>query len=208
MVGLVALVFGLWKNYTIAKSSGFIPVPTHLTSVPWLVAGNIFLPLLNLIPEEPRSQWMPYGRPRRSVDDLESLLIVTCLLLLTRIWHSGHRLFAITGTDTLISISPGRNTLFTCDPRLITQLLWDPTFGKPTAMLGLLNLFGPTMAGTVESENILYRRITAPYFNHTTKNHVFQQSVKARSSFIDVVGQASSIDTRLRPMLSNWRFIF
>ncbi len=141
--GLVALAFRLWKNYSIAKLSGFkcVLLPTHLTSVPWLVAGSIFLPLLNLLPEGRNSQWMPYSRPWCSVNDLESLLIVTSLLLLDRIWHSGHQPFAIKGADTLIAVSPSQNTLFTCDPKLITQLLRDPAFGKPTAMLGLLNLF-------------------------------------------------------------------
>ncbi|KAI3339394.1 hypothetical protein F4824DRAFT_508178 [Ustulina deusta] len=184
--GLVALAFRLWKNYSIAKLSGFkcVLLPTHLTSVPWLVAGSIFLPLLNLLPEGRNSQWMP-------------------LLLLDRIWHSGHQPFAIKGADTLIAVSPSQNTLFTCDPKLITQLLRDPAFGKPTAMLGLLNLFGPTMTGTDGPENRLYRKITAPYFNHTTMDHVFQQSVEATSSFMEVVAsQTASIDTQLRPMLS------
>ncbi|KAI1172267.1 cytochrome P450 [Nemania sp. FL0916] len=184
--GLVVLVAGLKKNYSIAKSSGFkcVLLPTHMTSVPWLVAGSVFLPLLDLLPGERKSQWMP-------------------LLLLDHIWHSGHKPFAITGADTLIAVAPSQNTLFTCDPKLITQLLRDPAFGKPTAMLDLLNLFGPTMTGTDGPETRLYRKVTAPYFNNTTMESVFRESVEATSSFIEVVtSQFSLLDTELRPMLS------
>ncbi|KAI0537505.1 cytochrome P450 [Xylaria digitata] len=124
------------------------------------------------------------------------------LLLLDRNWHSGHRPFAITGADTLISVSPSQSTPLTCDPKLITQLLRDPAFGKPTAMLGLLNLFGPTMTGTDGPENRLYRKVTAPYFNHTTMDYVFRESVESTSSFMVVTSRMSSIDTQLRPMLS------
>ncbi|KAI1305465.1 cytochrome P450 [Xylaria venustula] len=183
---IIVLVVGLRKNYIVAKSSGFkcVLLPTHMTSVPWLVAGSVFLPLLDLLPGERKSQWMP-------------------LLLLDRIWHSGYKPFAITGADTLIAVAPSQNILFTCDPKLITQLLRDPAFGKPTAMLGLLNLFGPTMTGTDGPENRLYRKVTAPYFNHTTMESVFRESVEETSSFVEVVtGQVSALDTELRPMLS------
>ncbi|KAI0472505.1 cytochrome P450 [Xylaria cf. heliscus] len=181
-----SLVLGLRKNHGIATSSGFkcVLLPTHITSVPWLVAGSIFLPLLDLLPEERRAQWMP-------------------LLLLDRIWHSGYRPFAISGADTIMAVAPSQNILFTCDPKLITQLLRNPAFGKPTALLGLLNLFGPTMTGTDGPENKLYRKVVAPYFNQTTMDRVFRESLDATSSLIQVLAEhAGPVDDQLRPMLS------
>lgn len=134
---------------------------------------------------------------------LVALLTVSRLLLLDRIWHSGHRPFAISGADTIMAVAPSQNILFTCDPKLITQLLRNPAFGKPTALLGLLNLFGPTMTGTDGPENKLYRKVVAPYFNQTTMDYVFRESLDATSSLLQVIGEhAGPIDTQLRPMLS------
>ncbi|KAI1115513.1 hypothetical protein F5Y14DRAFT_131207 [Nemania sp. NC0429] len=86
---LFFLALGLKRNRAIAASSGFkcVLLPTHLTSVPWLIAGSIFLPLLELLPDERKAQWM-------------------LLLLLDRIWHSGHRPFAISGADTIMAVAP------------------------------------------------------------------------------------------------------
>ena len=118
-------------------------------------------------------------------------------------WHTGHKPFAVTGADTLIAVSPTQNILFTCDPKLVTQLLRNPAFGKPTALLGLLNVFGPTMTGTDGVENKLYRKVTAPYFHQSTMGRVFRESVSATESFIQVVaGVQTPIENQLRPMLS------
>lgn len=102
-----------------------------------------------------------------------------------------------------MAVSPGQNILFTCDPKLITQLLRDPAFGKPTALLGLLNLFGPTMTGTDGPEAKLYRKIVSPYFSNPTMEVVFRESLEATESFMKIVaGQTAPVDTQLRPMLS------
>lgn len=118
-------------------------------------------------------------------------------------WHAGHKPFAVTGADTLVAVSPTQNVLFTCDPRLITQLLRDPAFGKPTALLGLLNIFGPTITGTDGPETKVYRKVVAPYFNQTTMSQVFRESLDATEAFVRVAaGQGALLDTELRPMLS------
>jgi cytochrome P450 len=118
-------------------------------------------------------------------------------------WHAGHKPFAVTGADTLMAVSPTQNVLFTCDPKLITQILRDPAFGKPTALLGLLNIFGSTITGTDGPETKLYRKIVAPYFNQATMERVFEESIEATGSLMQILaGQNTPIDTKLRPMLS------
>jgi cytochrome P450 len=118
-------------------------------------------------------------------------------------WHAGHKPFAVTGADTLMAVSPTQNVMFTCDPKLITQLLREPAFGKPTALLGLLNVFGPTVTGTDGPEAKIYRKVVAPFFNQATMGRVFRESVEATGSLVQVVaGQSTSIDTELRLMLS------
>lgn len=58
---MLLLVFNLINNHTVAKSSGFkcIILPTHLTSIPWLISGALFRPLLDLLPEPVKDQWIP-----------------------------------------------------------------------------------------------------------------------------------------------------
>jgi hypothetical protein len=59
---LVVLGFGLRRNWAAAKSSGFkiVVLPTHIMSVPWLISGKLFLPLLQLLPGRHREQWIPF----------------------------------------------------------------------------------------------------------------------------------------------------
>ena len=102
-----------------------------------------------------------------------------------------------------MAVSPSRNVLFTCDPKLITQLLRNPAFAKLTDLMALLNLFGPTMTGTEGPETLLYRKIIAPFFHDSTMDRVFRDSVDATESFSQLVSsQKSPVDSQLRPMLS------
>lgn len=70
---------------------------------------------------------------------LVALLTLSRLLLLDRICHSGHRPFALSGADTNMAVAPSQNILFTCDPKLITQLLRNPAFGA-NCLAGLAQL--------------------------------------------------------------------
>jgi cytochrome P450 len=118
-------------------------------------------------------------------------------------WQAGYRLFAITGTATPMAVAPMQNTLFTCDPKLIAQLLRDPALGSPTALLSLLNVFGPTMTGTDGPENKLYRKVMAPYITSAAMERVFRESVVATVAFVQIVGgRRDPVDAQLRPMLS------
>ena len=131
------------------------------------------------------------------------LLTFDSLLLLDRIWGSGHRPFAIAGADTVIAVSPFENTLFTCDPELVVQLLRNPAFGKPTKMLGLLNVFGPSMTGTDGQENKLFRKVAAPFFHTRTMDRAFRETVDATEALLDLMmSRKSSVGSELRPILA------
>ena len=119
-------------------------------------------------------------------------------------WGKGHTPFEITGNDTIIAVSPFENTLFTCEPELIAQLLRNPAFGKPTKTLGLLNAFGPSLTGTDGQENKHYRRIAGPFFNNKTMTRVFRETVEATESFLNVMeNRKSAIGSQLlRPVLA------
>ena len=61
VVYLVVSLRSLYRNFKTAQSSGFqcTILPTHLTSVPWLLAGKLFLPFLDVLPSNRREQWIP-----------------------------------------------------------------------------------------------------------------------------------------------------
>jgi len=107
---LVFLGFGLQKNLALAKSSGFryVVLPTNLTSVPWLIAGSIFLPLLDLLPENRRAQCMPYASPYPChfhtlllPDSPSSSLYPSAALLLTRKQFTPPRSYMALGPPTV-----------------------------------------------------------------------------------------------------------
>ena len=130
-------------------------------------------------------------------------LIVRSLLLLDRIWGFGHRPFEITGEDTIIAVSPFENTLFTCEPELVVQLLRNQAFGKPTKLLGLLNVFGPSLTGTDGQENRHLRKVTSPFFHNRTMNKVLRETITATEDFLGLMGSRTSpIDSELRPTLA------
>ncbi|MCJ1344328.1 hypothetical protein MMC31_002531 [Peltigera leucophlebia] len=140
-----------WRNIEEAKSSGlkYVVLPFFIFSTPWAIIHAVFLPLLDRLPERWTESWLP-------------------LLTFTRGWHYGYEPFRKIGTDTFIVVSPTQNVLYICDPNVITQLFRGNTFGKPTGLLKMLNIFGPTLTGTDGDEARQYRKITAPFFNEQT----------------------------------------
>ena len=66
-----------------------------------------------------------------------------------------------------------------------------------------LNIFGPTITGSDGPEARLYRRITGPFFNETTLQNVFAQSVHGGRELLSVLTQAS-VDGQLRTLLGGF----
>lgn len=63
-------------------------------------------------------------------------------------------------------VSATSNILWTCDPQVITQVLnrrYD--FIKPVEMLGMLNIYGPTITASEGEEHQIYRKVASPSFN-------------------------------------------
>lgn len=101
-------------------------------------------------------------------------------------------------------VSSSHNVLHTCDPEVSTQFFRSSAFGKPAELLGILNIFGPTMTGTEGPETRLYRRITAPFFNEQTLNQVWQKSISNTGTLLKVLlrDDAPGYNKELRPTLA------
>lgn len=71
-----------------------------------------------------------------------------------RVWHEGYGPFARQGSDTFMVVSPGGNILWSCDPDTILQFSKrNHDFVKPVEMMGMLNMYGPTVTATEGEEN-------------------------------------------------------
>lgn len=108
-----------------------------------------------------------------------SQLITICRLsLFGHVWHEGYEPFARQGSDTFIIVSAGGNILWTCDPETILQFSKrSHDFVKPVEMMGMLNMYGPTVTATEGDESRRYRKIAAPSFNDRTHGSTWTESL-------------------------------
>jgi cytochrome P450 len=68
--------------------------------------------------------------------------------------------------------------LLTCDVHLVKQILTRAhDFHAPVEVLGLYNIYGPTLAASEGEQWRLYRKITTPFFNKKTYGKVWKESL-------------------------------
>ena len=113
-----------------------------------------------------------------------------------RAWHLGYEPFRNVGTDTFITVSPGGNVLFTCDPDVSSHFLRGSVYGKPTKIMRMLNIFGPTITASENLEAKLSRKITSPFFTNQTHSQVWVESVKCSERLCETYLQRVLQDVR------------
>ena len=96
-------------------------------------------------------------------------------------------------------VSPEGNTLFTCAPDITQRLLRNNALGKPVELMGILNVFGPTMTGTDGQESRFYRKISGPFFNEDTMQRVWESSVGGAGALLEVL---RGYNEELRPTIA------
>ncbi|KAB8291058.1 hypothetical protein EYC80_009747 [Monilinia laxa] len=112
-----------------AKNSGFKYAisPVYFQSIPWILLQNIFIPFLSRLPSVWTQSWLPLSKWGET-------------------WHEGYEPFRRMNDDTIMIVSAGGNILWTCDPEVIMQVSTRRNdFVKPTEMLDMLNIYGPTI---------------------------------------------------------------
>ncbi|KAJ4357238.1 uncharacterized protein N0V89_001813 [Didymosphaeria variabile] len=96
-----------------------------------------------------------------------------------RIWQAGYSVFRELGTDSFFICSPSGPMLMTCDVHLVKQVLTRAhDFHAPVEVLGLYNIYGPTLAASEGEQWRLYRKITTPFFNQKTYGKVWKESLE------------------------------
>lgn len=176
-LGLVALaLLGIWsliglaRHIRLARATNlpFVILPCSMLGAPWQLVQFIVISVANLIPDRLTRKWR-------------------ALLVFNDIWRDGYKPFEHVKADTFLVVSPGKLILFTCDPDVTTQFFRDGRFGKPTELISVLNIYGPTMTGTNGEEARLYRKITAPFFSEKTLRRVFTQSISGATRLLEVL---------------------
>ncbi|KAF2109771.1 cytochrome P450 [Lophiotrema nucula] len=165
----VACYRSLQRNIRRARESGFkyVVAPVYFQSMPWILQQEALLPILRRLPKALTRSWLP-------------------LSLFFRIWDSGYEPFETIGADTFIVASPGGNVLWTCEPEIIMQLSnRHADFTKPVDMLGILNLYGPTITASEGEEHRKYRKIASPSFNETTHRTVWREAIHQAESMLE-----------------------
>ena len=83
-------------------------------------------------------------------------------------------------------VSAGGNVLWTCDPNTILQFSRrSHDFVKPVEMMGILNIYGPTITATEGEESRTYRKVAGPSFNARTHDLVWTESLGQTSTMLE-----------------------
>jgi hypothetical protein len=83
-------------------------------------------------------------------------------------------------------VSASGNILWTCDPEVTMQIMGRrDDFVKPLDMLGMLNLYGPTITASEGEEHRAYRRVASPSFNNHTHQLVWEEAIVQSRMMID-----------------------
>ncbi|KAF1948751.1 cytochrome P450 [Byssothecium circinans] len=171
----IAYYRSLKRNVRLARGSGlrYIVSPVYFQSIPWILLQEALLPILRQLPETFTQSWLP-------------------LSLFFRTWGVGYEPFEIAGTDTFIIASAGGNVLWTCDPEVILQLSHrHDDFIKPTNMLGMLNIYGPTITASEGDEHRRYRSIASPSFNENTHLTVWREAIRQAKLMLETWDHAA-----------------
>ncbi|KAE8137314.1 cytochrome P450 [Aspergillus pseudotamarii] len=180
-VGVFTIVWTVWclatliVNVSRARATGlhYVIVPCSMLGAPWLLTQPMLLPFLKALPEWWTEKWLP-------------------LLLFNEGWHNGYEPFRRVGADTFLAVSPSDMILYTSDAAVASQLFQNSRLGKPAHLMGLLNIFGPTLTAADGAEARLYRRTVAPFFTEGTMRDVFVGAVQGGTELLQALRQPAA----------------
>ena len=91
------------------------------------------------------------------------------------IWKAGYKPFEEVGSDTFVLATPQGNLLWTCDPRVCSELERKHSKSQlAVEMLKFFEVYGPTIGSVEGDEWKLHRRIVTSGFNSATNTAVWR----------------------------------
>lgn len=100
-------------------------------------------------------------------------------------WLRRHEPFKAIGSDIFMVCSPGKNSVYVCDPEATVQITTRRNdFPKPIEIYGSVDLFGKNVISTEGSIWRHHRKITSPPFTEKNNHLVWQESLHQGQSLI------------------------
>lgn len=150
------------RNLSAAKASGlvYIPIPLFPFSKPWMALHLVVIPLLQKLPTSWTDPWITYIHPEW-------------------LWLNQFSKFKELGTDTFITVSPGRNIVYTADATVINQITTRRNdFPKPVALYIGVDVYGKNVVSTEGAAWKHQRKITSPPFTEKSNRVVWIESLR------------------------------
>ncbi|EME42225.1 hypothetical protein DOTSEDRAFT_73141 [Dothistroma septosporum NZE10] len=171
--GLVALYLAnSYRCYRInlaaAKRSGlpYIAMPIYTFNRFWLVTHALWLPYIRRLPKSWTEDWIDFLQP-------------------DFIWTKKHKVFKEIGSDVLLLVAPGSNTLYVADAEAMSQITTRRNdFPKPTWMYSSVDLFGKSVVSTEGALWRHHRKITSPPFTEKNNALVWTESLQQAESMM------------------------
>ncbi|KAG9680391.1 putative P450 monooxygenase, partial [Aureobasidium melanogenum] len=156
------------RNLAAAKQSGlpYVVAPFYVFNRFWLVTHRLWLPLLGKLPKSWTDPWLQFLDPEWT-------------------WLRRHEPFKAIGSDIFMVCSPGKNSVYVCDPEATVQITTRRNdFPKPIEIYGSVDLFGKNVISTEGSIWRHHRKITSPPFTEKNNHLVWQESLHQGQSLI------------------------
>ncbi|KAK4613926.1 Cytochrome P450 monooxygenase [Fulvia fulva] len=173
LAGLLVLYLGntyrcFRINLALAKRSGlpYIAMPIYTFNRFWLVTHALWLPWIQRLPKSWTQDWIDFLQP-------------------DFVWTQKHRLFKEIGSDVLLLVAPGSNTLYVADAEAVTQITARRNdFPKPTWMYSSVDIFGKSVVSTEGALWRHHRKITSPPFTEKNNYLVWTESLQQAESMM------------------------
>lgn len=102
------------------------------------------------------------------------------------IWKFGHKPFQDAGSDTFVLATPQGNLLWTCDPKVCSQLETQHSKSQVAVdMLKFFEVYGPTVGSVEGDEWKTHRRVIISGFNPETNAAVWKETTQQTRLLID-----------------------
>lgn len=132
----------------------------------WLVTHELWLPFFNILPASWKEPWIHYVVPGY-------------------LWDKKYDTFKEAGSDMLLIVAPGANTLLVADADVLSQITTRRNdFPKPTEIYSSIDLFGKNVVSTEGAYWRHHRKITSPPFTEKNNHLVWQESLHQAQSMM------------------------
>jgi hypothetical protein len=166
----ISLLLSFRANLKAAKRTGlkYVVSIAFAYYVPWIVIGQLCIPLLRKLPKQWQGWWLDLAEPEW-------------------IWQQAYAPFQkeSIGADTFVIVTPQTNNLVTADPAVIHQLTTRRVdFPKPIKMYKGIEIYGTNVVTSEGQTWRRHRKNTAPPFGEKNNKVVWKETIYQASQMV------------------------